>query len=52
MSDKEYDFMKENIDNYYFYYVNDVYNGNVIKRISAKLIMAHESKYRISMEIN
>lgn len=52
MSDKEYDFMLANIDNYYFFYINDVFNGDVINRISARCIVARPSKYKITMKIN
>ena len=52
MSDKEYDFMNDNIENYYFFYIDDVFNGNVIKRISAKSIIVKPSKYKISMTIS
>lgn len=51
MSDKEYNFMKENIDNYFFFYIDDVFNGDVIKRISARYIIAKPSKYKIAMNI-
>ena len=52
MSEDEYAFMLENIDNYYFFYLNDVFNGTIIKRISADKIVAKPSKYRISMVID
>lgn len=51
MSDKEYDFMMEHLDNYYFFYINDVFNGDVIQRIPASCIQARPSKYRITMKI-
>lgn len=51
MSDKEYNFMKENIDNYFFFYIDDVFNGDIIKRISARCIVAKPSKYKIAMNI-
>ena len=46
MSDSEYTFMNNNIENYFIYYINDVFNCNIIKRISAKLIILSPSRYR------
>lgn len=46
MSDSEYAFMNNNIENYFIYYINDVFNCNIIKRIPAKLIKVSPSKYR------
>ena len=51
MSDKEYDFMLRHFDNYYFFYLDDVFNGNVIKRIPASSIVAVPSKFKIKMKI-
>ena len=52
MSEEEYLFMLANIDNYYFFYINDVFNGTIIKRISAKKIVPKPCKYRILMVID
>ncbi len=49
MSSAEYDFMMEHKDNYYIYFINDVNNGKIIKRLSANLIIAKPSKYSVAL---
>lgn len=49
MSDDEYNFMKQNKNNYFIYFINDVFNGDLIKSISAKLIVGKPIKYRVSV---
>jgi len=51
MSEAEYAFMKEHEDNYFIYFIDDVYNGNVIKSISAKHIRVRPIKYRAELVI-
>ena len=51
MSEAEYAFMKEHEDNYFIYFIDDVYNGNVIKSISAKHISVRPIKYRAELVI-
>lgn len=48
MSNLEYDFMNINKSNYFVFYVNDVFNGKVIKSISADKIFGEPIKYLIS----
>ena len=51
MSEKEYNFMKEHEDNYYIYFIDDVFNGNIIKRISAKYINVRPVKFRAELVV-
>lgn len=53
MSANEYKVMMENINNYYIFYVDNIDEQNIIKRISANDIIASEPKpesYRIKFE--
>jgi len=52
MSDIEYNKMKENVDNYYILYFNNVYKGNVVKLIPARLILGkeHPVKYTFNLQ--
>ena len=47
MSDKEYDFMLSHLDSYFVCYINDVFNGKIIKKIPAHLISGVPSKYKV-----
>ena len=51
MSDLEYNKMKENIENYYILYFNNVYKDNIVKEIPAKLLIGkeHPIKYNFSL---
>lgn len=49
MSSAEYNFMQEHINDYYIFFIDDVYNGNIIKKISATNIIVHPSKYKVSL---
>ncbi len=51
MSDDEFDFMNDNADSYYIFYINDVFEGNVILRIPSHLILTKPSKYKASFSI-
>lgn len=50
MSDAEFDFMKSHEDSYFIMYINDVFNGDIIKMIPANLIIGKPIKYRIAVE--
>lgn len=52
MSDIEFNKMKENINNYYILYFNNVYKDSVVKEIPAKLIVskAHPIKYNFNLK--
>lgn len=51
MSSAEFEFMKEHMNNYFIYYINNVYSGTIIKKIAAKYILEGviPSKYKISL---
>ena len=51
MSANEYSVMRANEDNYYIYFVNDVNNGKIIRRILGKDIYGEEpTKYKINFD--
>lgn len=51
MSAAERDFMIDNINNYYIFYIDNVYSNKIIKRISAKLVILEISKYHATFEV-
>ena len=52
MSDSEYNFMVDNANNYYIFYINNVFEGNLILRISARNVLIKPSKYKANFMIN
>lgn len=51
MSDIEYNKMKENRDNYYILYFNNVYKDSIVKKIPAKLIIGKEHPVKYTFNI-
>mgnify|MGYP004617797027 CR=1 FL=1 len=52
LSDAEYAFMQKNKESYFTFYINDVFNGDVIKKIPANLVVAKPSKYKVTIGID
>lgn len=52
LSDVEYEFMQQHKESYFIFYINDVFNGDVIKKIPANLIIAKPSKYKVTVEVD
>lgn len=51
MSRNEYNVMKNNLNTYYIFFVNDVNKGNIIQRILAKDVYGEEPiKYRVNFK--